>query len=193
VVEALVDGLAEDHWAVLPDSGRDAVRGGMDARWGRAHARLGVASPRELGAIAAGLVRGAEVVGSLTREAEGIIADIHYLRLTARSGLQHAARGSAAARGCLRATVAPPVGSPPVTEPEAAMPDKSARPIELPVEGFPVSAAEVRVWFIDRYGREPGAAELTEIINAMAERETSPPLEGGPGETRAAWDQRPVT
>ena len=84
LIEAMLDGLADDHWAALPHTGREAVRGGMDARWDRAHGRLGVASPRELGAIAAGLVRGAEVIGFLTREAEGTVAEVDCLTLVPR-------------------------------------------------------------------------------------------------------------
>lgn len=49
-------------------------------------------------------------------------------------------------------------------------------PIELPVEGFPIAAEEIRRWFLDRYRREPSAEELTGIINAMAEREATPPV-----------------
>jgi hypothetical protein len=51
---------------------------------------------------------------------------------------------------------------------------------ELPVEGFPISGDAVHTWFVDRHGREPSAEELTRIINAMSEREATPPLEGGP-------------
>ncbi len=87
LVEALVDGLAEEHWAALPSAGRDALRGGMEGRWDRAHGRLGIASPRELAAIAAGLVRGAEVVGFLTRDAEGTVAEVDCLSLTPRDVL----------------------------------------------------------------------------------------------------------
>jgi hypothetical protein len=53
--------------------------------------------------------------------------------------------------------------------------------IELPVEGFPIAAAEIRRWFLDRYQREPGTEELTEIINAMAAREATPPVEQDTG------------
>jgi len=84
LVEAMLDGMVEDHWAALPPAGRDAAKGGMEARWDRAHGRLGVASPRELGAVAAGLVRGAEVLGFLLREAEGTVAEVDCLCLTPR-------------------------------------------------------------------------------------------------------------
>jgi len=47
---------------------------------------------------------------------------------------------------------------------------------ELPVEGFPISGVEVHRWFLNRHGRQPGAEELTCIINAMAAREATPPV-----------------
>ena len=84
LVEAMVDGLGDDHWQTLDPAARDRLRPGMDGRWDRAHERLGVASPRELAAIATGLVRGAEVIGFLTRESEGTVAEIDCLCLTPR-------------------------------------------------------------------------------------------------------------
>jgi hypothetical protein len=54
----------------------------------------------------------------------------------------------------------------------------------LPEEGFPPSADAVHAWFVARHGREPGAEELTAILNAMALRDATPPIEGaGVGET----------
>ena len=58
--------------------------------------------------------------------------------------------------------------------------------IELPVEGFPIAATEIRRWFLDRHGREPGAEELYGIINAMAAREATPPVEDT-GTERPGW------
>jgi hypothetical protein len=84
LVEAMVDGVAEDHWNGLATAGRKSLRPAMEARWDRAHATLGVASPRELAAVAAGLVRGAEVVGFLTREAEATVAEVDWILLTPR-------------------------------------------------------------------------------------------------------------
>jgi hypothetical protein len=52
------------------------------ARDGIAHDQLGVSSVSELGALAAGLVRGAEAVGYLTRDGEGTIAPVDCLMLT---------------------------------------------------------------------------------------------------------------
>jgi hypothetical protein len=54
----------------------------MGARWDRAHDRIAVSSLRELGAIATGLVRGAEVIGYLTREGEGTVAPVDCVVLT---------------------------------------------------------------------------------------------------------------
>jgi hypothetical protein len=48
LVEAMIDGLAGEHWDALPAAGQDSLRPGMDRRWDAAHARLAVSSPREL-------------------------------------------------------------------------------------------------------------------------------------------------
>jgi hypothetical protein len=87
VVEAMVDGVADEHWTELAPAGRTALRPAMEARWDRTHASLGVASPRELTAVATGLVRGAEVLGFLTRESEATLAEIDWLCLTPREVL----------------------------------------------------------------------------------------------------------
>ena len=55
-VEAMVDGLAEDHWTQLTATDRKSLRPGMGQRWDKAHDRIGVLSPRELAAAATGLV-----------------------------------------------------------------------------------------------------------------------------------------
>jgi hypothetical protein len=52
-----------------------------------------------------------------------------------------------------------------------------ANPIELPVEGYPISQEAVITWFRDRYGRMPSAEEVSDILNAMADREATPPRE----------------
>jgi hypothetical protein len=87
LVEAMVDGVAEEHWCGLAPAARKALRPAMEARWDRAHATLGVASPRELAAVASGLVRGAEVLGFLTREAEATVAEVDWILLTPREVL----------------------------------------------------------------------------------------------------------
>ncbi len=84
VIEAMVDGLDEDHWAAMPPERRLALRPALESRWLRAHTRLGASSPRELGLAASGLVRGAEVVGYLTQQAEATVAPVDCLVLTHR-------------------------------------------------------------------------------------------------------------
>jgi predicted kinase len=69
--------------------------------------------------------------------------------------------------------------------------------MEIPIEGFPFSATVVAGWFRARRGRDPADAELNAILNAMAEREATPPLEGprahGIGEAAAAAPPNPET
>ena len=74
-MEAIVDGLAEDHWTQPTATDRKSLRPGMGQRWDKAHDRIGVSSSRELAAAATGLVRGAEVIGYLTRDGEGSVAE----------------------------------------------------------------------------------------------------------------------
>ena len=88
LIEEMVDGLGEDHWAAMPSERRDALRPAIDARWLRAHTRLGVSSPRELGLAATGLVRGAEVVGYLTQQSEATVAPVDCLVLTHREAVE---------------------------------------------------------------------------------------------------------
>ena len=83
-VEAMVDGLAEEHWSRLAAREHAALQPGMAARWDRAHDRIGVSSGRELAAIAAGLVRGAEVIGYLTGDSEGTVAEVDCMLLNPR-------------------------------------------------------------------------------------------------------------
>ncbi len=82
LIEAMVDGISDEHWRRMSATERDAVGPAMGARWDQTHDRIGVSSVAELGAIAAGLVRGAEAVGYLTREGEGTIAPVDCLVLT---------------------------------------------------------------------------------------------------------------
>ena len=82
VIEAMVDGMADEHWRRMSKPERDAIGADMGVRWDRAHDQLGVSSVSELGALAAGLVRGAEAVGYLTRDGEGTIAPVDCLVLT---------------------------------------------------------------------------------------------------------------
>jgi hypothetical protein len=82
LVEAMVDGLSEDHWDRMESGCRDTLRGELGKRWDTALDRLGISSPDELGSIATGLVRGAEVVGFLTRDGEGTVAGVDGVVLT---------------------------------------------------------------------------------------------------------------
>ena len=82
IVEAMIDGIAGEHWSSLPAAGRAKAGPAMSARWDRAHDRIAVSSLREMGAIATGLVRGAEVIGYLTREGEGTVAPVDCVVLT---------------------------------------------------------------------------------------------------------------
>jgi hypothetical protein len=84
----------------LAPEARGVVRPAMVARWDRAHAALGVASARELAAVAAGLVRGAEVLGFLTRAAEATVAEVDWLCLTPREVLS-GSLDAGAARGAI--------------------------------------------------------------------------------------------
>ena len=83
-VQSMIDGLTDDHWTRLGPDGKDAARPTMNARWDRAHARLAVSSPRELAGVAAGLVRGAEVLGFLTQQSERSVLDVDSVILTPR-------------------------------------------------------------------------------------------------------------
>ncbi len=88
VVEAMIDGIAEEHWTRLPPASRGKVGPAMSARWDGAHDRIAVSSLRELGGVAAGLVRGAEAVGYLTRDSEGTIAPVDCLTVTPHGVLE---------------------------------------------------------------------------------------------------------
>ncbi len=89
-IEAMVDGVAEEHWGRLAAKEQVILQPGMAARWDRAHDRIGVSSGRELAAIATGLVRGAEVVGYLTRDSEGTVADVDCILLGPRGVSEYA-------------------------------------------------------------------------------------------------------
>ena len=88
LVEAMIDGLGEDHWHGMDPRERERLRPALDGRWSRAHTRLGVSSPRELGSVAAALVRGAEAVGFLTRDGESTLLDVDCLCLTPREVIE---------------------------------------------------------------------------------------------------------
>ena len=50
--------------------------------------------------------------------------------------------------------------------------------MELPVEGYPISVESVTSWFQQRFGRLPCPREVGLIMDAMALRESTPPIEG---------------
>jgi hypothetical protein len=97
-VEAMVDGLAEEHWGRFAAGGHAALQPGMAARWDRAHDRIGVSSGRELAAIAAGLVRGAEVIGYLTGDGESTVAEVDCILLNPRGISEHTLPAGSALR-----------------------------------------------------------------------------------------------
>jgi hypothetical protein len=48
--------------------------------------------------------------------------------------------------------------------------------MELPVPGYPVNEESVISWFRQRYKREPTTQETGAILDAMAQRDSTPPL-----------------
>jgi hypothetical protein len=101
LIEAMIDGIADDHWRRMPGPERDAVGREMGARWDRTHDRIAVSSLGELGALASGLVRGAEAVGYLTREGEGTVAPIDCMVLTPYGVGDHGLEGAVPASASL--------------------------------------------------------------------------------------------
>jgi len=77
---AMIEGVSEDHTTGQAPS--ETITAAVDKRWQHVHDRIGVSSPAELASVAAGLVRGAEVIGYLTGEDEGSIAEVDSLLLT---------------------------------------------------------------------------------------------------------------
>jgi hypothetical protein len=55
--------------------------------------------------------------------------------------------------------------------------------VNLPAEGFPISAEAVREWFQRTYGREASEEELGELLDALAQRD-SDKVEAGFGPSR---------
>jgi hypothetical protein len=100
LIEAMIDGIADEHWRRMPRAERDMVGREMGARWDRTHDRVAVSGLGELGALAGGLVRGAEAIGFLTREGEGTIAPIDCVVLTPYGISDYALGGAAPASAC---------------------------------------------------------------------------------------------
>jgi hypothetical protein len=49
------------------------------------------------------------------------------------------------------------------------------RPMQLPADGYPISAEVLREWFRRTYGREANDIEIGELQDAMARRDESKP------------------
>lgn len=62
---------------------------------------------------------------------------------------------------------------------------------QLPMPGYPISEDAVAYWFQQTYQRLPTDAELGTIIDAMAERETTPP-HVGPHAEPEGWKLGPL-
>jgi hypothetical protein len=88
---AMIEGVSADAEADHDPRDRMAM---IDRRWQRAHERIGVSSPAELVGIATGLVRGAEVIGYLTGDDEGSVADIDALLITPQAIASHTLAGT---------------------------------------------------------------------------------------------------
>lgn len=64
--------------------------------------------------------------------------------------------------------------------------------LQLPVAGYPISEDAVAHWFQNTYQRRPTDRELGAIIDAMAQREATPP-HAGPNSEPEGWTLGPVT
>ncbi|MBN8903473.1 MAG: hypothetical protein BGO51_04120 [Rhodospirillales bacterium 69-11] len=49
--------------------------------------------------------------------------------------------------------------------------------MELPVAGYPISEESVMNWFQAQYHRMPTEAEVGAVMDAMARRDATPPLQ----------------
>lgn len=91
-IRTMIEGIAAEFADNRP---AEATTAAVDARWQRAHDRIGIATPGELAAIAAGLARGAEVTGFLTGEDEGTVMEIDTVLLSPRGAVTHSLDGAA--------------------------------------------------------------------------------------------------
>ncbi len=64
--------------------------------------------------------------------------------------------------------------------------------LQIPVAGYPISEDAVADWFQRTYQRPPTDRELGAIIDAMAQREATPP-HVGPNSEPEGWTLGPVT
>jgi hypothetical protein len=83
----MIEGVSGDHTDGSAQT--ETIAAAVDRRWQHVHDRIGVSSPAELASVAAGLVRGAEVIGYLTGEDEGSIAEVDSLLLTPQGVASH--------------------------------------------------------------------------------------------------------
>jgi hypothetical protein len=51
-------------------------------------------------------------------------------------------------------------------------------PVDLPVPGYPYSEQALTAWFQQTKGREPSDREVGALMNAMAQRDATPPHQG---------------
>lgn len=90
-----------------------------------------------------------------------------------------------------------PLGEPEINPPPDMQRKVSPNPategqIELPVLGYPISAEALTSWFCRTYSRTPSARELGVLMNAMAQRDSTPPHEG-PEPDQHGWESDPST
>jgi hypothetical protein len=62
--------------------------------------------------------------------------------------------------------------------------------IELPVPGYPNSEEALTSWFNSTYSRTPSAREIGVLMNAMAQRDSTPP-HVGPEPDPHGWETKP--
>ena len=63
-------------------------------------------------------------------------------------------------------------------------------PMPLPPPGYPISEEAVTNWFRERHQREPDDREVGVIMDAMALRNATPPIEG-PVPDPEGWTNTP--
>jgi hypothetical protein len=84
----------------------------------------------------------------------------------------------------------PDVRSSPEMRREAQSRPAAEGQLDLPVPGYPISEEALTSWFCRTYRRAPSVRELGVLINAMAKRETTPPL-AGPEPDPHGWQTGP--
>ncbi len=66
--------------------------------------------------------------------------------------------------------------------------------MNIPAEGYPISADAVTDWFRATYGREPSTPEVGRIIEAMTHRDSTRPRSDAPdgSEPGFVMPERPI-